>query len=97
MSALLMAKLLEIERSAGYVDPLMIRRLAMEAQELLLDLQREQAAGLSAKIGAQSERGDPEQGRRPPLAKWPGVSRLLKLVNPAEPRTAPEEPVLAGR
>lgn len=88
-----MAKLLEIERSAGYVDPLVIRRLAMEAQELLLELQREQAAGLSAKISDLGGRANRIQ--EPVLEKWPGFSLLLKSVHPAQHRTAPEAAVLA--
>ena len=35
-----MAKLLEIERSAGKVDALCIRRMALEAQTALLEMQR---------------------------------------------------------
>jgi len=39
-AAVLMAKLLEIERSAGKVDSLRIRGMALEAQTCLLEIQR---------------------------------------------------------
>jgi hypothetical protein len=102
MAAVLMAKLLEIERSVGYVDPLAIRRMAMDAQTMLLDLQKQYADGLSAKTSGVTERMERIAQRSRPLLMWPEVSHQLQpqTVNrgaaPApEPRGVTEEVLLA--
>jgi len=78
MAASLMSKLLDIERSAGYVDALEIRRMAMEAQTLLLELQQRYADGLSARVAGLTERANAAARRNSRLPRWPAVSRELQ-------------------
>lgn len=91
MAATLMEKLLEIERSVGFVDPLAIRRLAMDAQTLLLEHEQQYAAALSAKVAGLTDRADALAHRSRPLPKWPEISRQLR------PQPIKREPASASR
>ena len=78
MAATLMEKLLEIERSVGFVEPLAIRRMAMDAQTLLLEYQQQYAETLSAKVAGLTDRANALAHRDHPLPKWPEVSHQLQ-------------------
>ena len=64
-AAVLMSKLLEIERSVGRVDPVQVRSMVIDAQKTLLDYQQEIIHTLHHAAG----RGEP--ARRPQSATLP--------------------------
>jgi hypothetical protein len=49
-SSQILGKLAEIERSIGYVDSVALRRMVVEAQELVLQAQKETIQELRQKI-----------------------------------------------
>jgi len=89
----LMARLLEIERSAGFVGPLEIRAMAIQAQTDLLELERGYGAFLQAQV-ARDEADVPRCPLHDSLPKWPEVSS--RLQTPREERIDPSLPSVAG-
>lgn len=88
MAAALMEKLLEIERSVGFVDPIAIRRMAMDAQNLLLEYQKQHAETLTAKVAGWTDRANALAHQSDPLPKWPEVSHQLQPTR-RQPARAP--------
>jgi hypothetical protein len=79
MEVELMAKLIEIERAAGYADALHIRRMTMEAQHLLLDWQRRYADSLAkAATDSVTDRTADNSDLTRRLPNWSDTSRRMK-------------------
>lgn len=92
-AASLMARLLEIERSAGFVGPLEIRAIAIQAQNDLMELERGYGSFLQAQVArdeAEIPRGTPHEC----VLQWPEVSS--RLQTPREEPADPSHLPLAG-